>query len=128
MLAGGAIMTLVSLVSGEAAQLNMSAVPAKGWIALGYLVLFGSILGYTAYGYALAHAPLSLVGTYAYVNPVVAVFLGWAILAEPITTIVVTGGALVVAGVALVVTGERTNSKRADKVADIALDPQSEMV
>ncbi|MGH8827665.1 MAG: EamA family transporter [Jiangellaceae bacterium] len=128
MLAGGAIMTLVSLVSGEAARLDVSAVPVKGWIALAYLVLFGSILGYTAYGYALAHAPLSLVGTYAYVNPVVAVFLGWAILAEPITTIVVTGGALVVAGVALVVTGERTASKRVDKVGDTALDPQSEMV
>jgi hypothetical protein len=55
----------------------------------------------------LAHAPLSLVGTYAYVNPVVAVALGWLILAEPVTAVVALGGALVVVGVALVVSGER---------------------
>lgn len=107
MLAGGAIMTGVGLVAGEGADLTLAEVPAQGWIALAYLVVMGSLLGYTAYGFALANAPLSLVGTYAYVNPAVAVFLGWLILSEPVTAVVLGGGLLVVVGVALVVGGER---------------------
>lgn len=107
MLAGGAIMTGVGLVVGEGADVSLGEVPARGWVALAYLVVMGSLLGYTAYGFALANAPLSLVGTYAYVNPAVAVFLGWLILSEPITAVVLGGGLLVVAGVALVVGGER---------------------
>jgi drug/metabolite transporter (DMT)-like permease len=107
MLAAGVIMISGSLLFGDGRTLDVAAVPAKGWIALGYLVVFGSLLAFTAYGFALAHAPLSLVGTYAYVNPVVAVTLGWAILSEPVTAIVVGGGALVIVGVALVVSAER---------------------
>lgn len=107
MLIAGTIMTGGSLLFGDARSFPVADVPGEGWIALGYLVLFGSILGFTAYGYALANAPISLVGTYAYVNPVVAVLLGWAILAEPVTSVVAAGGTLVVIGVALVVTAER---------------------
>jgi drug/metabolite transporter (DMT)-like permease len=112
MLAGGAIMTGVGLVAGEGADLTLAEVPAEGWIALAYLVVMGSLLGYTAYGFALANAPLSLVGTYAYVNPAVAVFLGWLILSEPVTAVVLGGGLLVVVGVALVVGGERASRAR----------------
>ncbi|HEX6577684.1 MAG TPA: EamA family transporter [Jiangellaceae bacterium] len=112
MLAGGAIMTGVGLVVGEGADVSLGEVPARGWVALAYLVVMGSLLGYTAYGFALANAPLSLVGTYAYVNPAVAVFLGWLILSEPITAVVLGGGLLVVAGVALVVGGERPPRSR----------------
>ena len=107
MLAAGAVMTIVSSATGAATDFDVAAIPIRGWVALAYLVLIGSLAGYTAYSYALAHAPLSLVGTYAYVNPVVAVLLGWAILAESVTAAVVGGGALVIAGVALVVSGER---------------------
>lgn len=107
MLAAGVIMTGGSLIVGEARTFAPADVPGEGWVALAYLVVFGSLLGYTAYTFALANAPLSLVGTYAYVNPVVAVLLGWAILNESITAVVVGGGALVVIGVALVVTAER---------------------
>lgn len=108
MLAAGVIMTGGSLTFGEGRTFSPAEVSTDGWIALGYLVVFGSLIGFTAYGYALANAPLSLVGTYAYVNPVVAVFLGWLILAEPVTAVVVGGGALVVVGVALVVSAERS--------------------
>lgn len=108
MLAAGLIMTTGSVVAGDGRRFDVAAVSTDGWVALAYLIVFGSLLAYTAYSYALANAPLSLVGTYAYVNPVVAVILGWAILAEPITAVVVGGGALVVVGVALVVTAERT--------------------
>ena len=108
MLAGGAIMTAVALAVGEPPDLNAATVPAEGWVALAYLVLIGSILGYTAYIFALGNAPLSVVGTYAYVNPVVAVVLGALILDEPVTSVVLGGGLLVVGGVALVLRGERT--------------------
>jgi drug/metabolite transporter (DMT)-like permease len=112
MLAGGAIMTAVAL--------NAAAVPAEGWVALAYLVVVGSILGYTAYIFALGNAPLSVVGTYAYVNPVVAVVLGALILDEPVTSVVLGGGLLVVGGVALVLRGERTPAVIDDAGADLA--------
>ncbi|WP_166345460.1 EamA family transporter [Phytoactinopolyspora limicola] len=107
MIIAGFAMITISVISGEAARLDVATVDPSGWIALVYLIVFGSLLGFTAYVYALAHAPLSLVGTYAYVNPVVAVLLGWAILSEPVTGIVILGGALLVGGVALVVSAER---------------------
>jgi drug/metabolite transporter (DMT)-like permease len=81
MLAGGALVTIVGLALGEAAVWRLT--PA-GLGALAYLVGFGSIVGFSAYAYALRHAPATIVGTYAYVNPVVAVLLGWAVLAEPL--------------------------------------------
>lgn len=116
MLAAGVIMTGGSVVAGDGRRFDPAEVSLDGWIALAYLIVFGSLLAFTAYSYALAHAPLSLVGTYAYVNPVVAVFLGWAILSEPVTTVVVGGGALVVVGVALVVTAERPPSGRTGRL------------
>ncbi|RIQ31169.1 EamA family transporter [Jiangella rhizosphaerae] len=124
MLAGSVMLMVVSAATGEFGDLHVAEVPAKGWLALAYLVVLGSLLGYTAYGYLLANAPLSLIGTYAYVNPVVAVVLGWAILSEPVTSIVLIGGALVVGGVVLVVNGERTGRKkeRTEKPADLAPD------
>jgi drug/metabolite transporter (DMT)-like permease len=124
MLAAGVIMTGGSLTFGDGRTFSPAEVTTDGWIALGYLVVFGSLIGFTAYGYALANAPLSLVGTYAYVNPVVAVFLGWLILAEPVTAVVIGGGALVVVGVALVVSAERPRQvpKR------VSAEPTSERV
>ena len=82
MLAGGVVITLLGLILGEAGQWRWSA---GGLGALAYLVVFGSIVGFTAYAYALRHASATIVGTYAYVNPVVAVLLGWLILREDIT-------------------------------------------
>ena len=74
-----------------------------GWLWL----VAASVGGYTAYTWLLAHAPLSLTATYAYVNPVVAVLLGFVLLAEPLTRDVLLGLTIVVGGVFLVVTGER---------------------
>lgn len=107
MLVAGLLMTIGASLFGDLSELRDTSISLDGWLALAYLIVFGSLLAFTAYGYALANAPLSLVGTYAYVNPVVAVFLGWLILSESITAIVVVGGALVVLGVALVVSAER---------------------
>jgi len=113
---GGTAMVLIGLVTGEAGRLDLGEVHTSGWLALVYLVGFGSLLAYSAYAYLLANAPISLIGTYAYVNPAVAVFLGWLILDEPVTGTILLGGAVVVVGVALVVSAERrrTNSGPTD--------------
>jgi drug/metabolite transporter (DMT)-like permease len=114
MMVGGTAMVLVGLLRGEAGRLHVSAIDGKGWFALIYLVGFGSLLAYSAYAYLLANAPISLIATYAYVNPVVAVFLGWLILAERVTLEIVLGGAVVVLGVGLVVSAERRRPAEVD--------------
>jgi drug/metabolite transporter (DMT)-like permease len=82
MLAGGTFVSLGGTALGEWGAWHLNAQAA---LAIGYLVVFGSIIGYSAFGYALRYAPATLVGTYAYVNPVIAVLLGWLFLSEPIT-------------------------------------------
>jgi drug/metabolite transporter (DMT)-like permease len=108
MVCGGLIMVTVGFVSGERFTADYSA---STWSALGYLVVFGSMLAFTAYVWLLANAPISLVATYAYVNPVVAVFLGWLILDEAVTAPIVIGGGVVVLAVAIVITAERPRRK-----------------
>jgi len=107
MVFGGTAMVLLAALRGEPGRLHLDRIHGSGWIALAYLVVFGSLLAYTAYSYLLANAPISLVGTYAYVNPAVAVFLGWLILSESLTWQILLGGAVIIVGVALVVTAER---------------------
>jgi drug/metabolite transporter (DMT)-like permease len=96
MIVGGAFVTLVGTVLGEWRTWHLSP---KGLGAIAYLVVFGSILGYSAYTYALRHASATIVGTYAYVNPVIAVLLGWLLLAEPITERTVIAMALILGAV-----------------------------
>ncbi len=96
MLAGGAAVALVGTVLGEWSRWHLTP---RGIGAVAYLVVFGSILGYTAYTYALRHASPTIVGTYAYVNPVIAVLLGWLILNEPVTARTFLAMALIVGAV-----------------------------
>lgn len=79
---------------------------ARGWVGLAYLVVACSIVAFLAFAWLLTHVPLSLTATHAYVNPVVAVVLGWLVLGEPITVAVAIGGGVVVAAVVLIVTAE----------------------
>ncbi|TCO38709.1 EamA domain-containing membrane protein RarD [Kribbella antiqua] len=104
---GGTAMILLGVIRGEPGRLDLGAIDGSGWIALGYLIVFGSLLAYSAYSYLLANAPISLISTYAYVNPAVAVLLGWLILSEHITAKILIGGAVIIVGVALVVSAER---------------------
>ena len=99
MLAGGVVITLLGLVLGEAAQWRWSS---AGIGALAYLIVFGSIVGFTAYAYALRHASATIVGTYAYVNPVVAVLLGWLILREAITARTIGAMVLILGAVLMI--------------------------
>nr|WP_308120209.1 EamA family transporter [Streptomyces bambusae] len=107
MVAGGLGALAVGMVRGEQHGLDLSAVSTRSWVALGYLVLFGSLVAFTAYVWLLQQAPLSLVATYAYVNPVVAVALGALVLGEELTWPLVAGGVVVVAAVGVIVSTER---------------------
>ncbi|WP_282694059.1 EamA family transporter [Streptomyces sp. CC208A] len=107
MLAGGLGGIVVGLLRGERRGFDPAAVSGGSWLALGYLVVFGSLVAFTAYAWLLQSAPVSLVATYAYVNPVVAVLLGTLILGEALTWPILLGGAVVVAAVCLIVSTER---------------------
>lgn len=109
MLLGGIAITLVALAIGEGGDVDVEAFSARSLLALGYLVVFGSWVAYTAYAWLLQNAPISKVATYAYVNPVVAIFLGWIVLDEVVTSTTIIGATVIVASVALVV---RTESPR----------------
>lgn len=100
MLAGSGALLLESLVFGERWS-RLAGLSWNAWGALLYLVVFGSIVGFTAFAYCLNELPASTVGTYAYVNPVVAVLLGALLLGEPISAGLVAGGALILIAVLL---------------------------
>jgi drug/metabolite transporter (DMT)-like permease len=82
MIVGGSAVALIGTVLGEWPSWHLTP---RGAGAIAYLVVFGSVVGYSAYSYALRHASATIVGTYAYVNPVIAVLLGWLLLREPVT-------------------------------------------
>ena len=109
LLVGGAVLSLLGIVRGE--HFEPASYTPKVWTAWAFLVVVGSILALTAYNWLLQSTSVSVVATYAYVNPAIAVFLGWLILGEPVTTTTILGAAVIVAGVALVVTAERRSSE-----------------
>ena len=98
-LCGGVLLLAASLTAGELGDVHLSR---DALLALGYLIVAGSFVGFTAYVWLLRVAPISLVGTYAYVNPIVAVLLGWALLGEEITAQMAAAGAAIVLSVALI--------------------------
>src|SRR5205823_14055481 len=106
MLAGGAVITAVALVAYSPDQLNPAHYSARSLFGLAYLIVFGSLLGYSAYAWLLANAPIGQVATYAYVNPVIAIALGAIVLGESITWRIVGGALLIIAAVAIVVRRE----------------------
>jgi drug/metabolite transporter (DMT)-like permease len=104
MLFGGIIVTIVGFAIGEAPRFVLTP---RTFTALAYLTIFGSLIAYSAYVFALAHMRTTHASLYAYVNPVVAVFLGWLILNEPLTWLSVLAMIVILAGVALVQTSGR---------------------
>lgn len=99
----GAINVAAGLALGQHARATWDT---PGLAAVLYLVVFGSWVGYSAYVWLLRHVPTSKVATYAYVNPVIAVFLGWLVLGEPVDRFLVAGAAIILPAVALVTTAE----------------------
>ncbi len=113
MLAGGLMLLVVAAATGELGRVHPAAVSLESWLGLAYLVAAGSLLGFTAYMWLLRAAPTSLVGTYAYVNPVVAVMLGSVLLGEPFTWRTLVGGGIIVAAVALIVRAPKPSPRPA---------------
>jgi drug/metabolite transporter (DMT)-like permease len=104
MVAGGVALLVASMLSGELAVFDPAAVSAESWAGLLYLLLVGSLVGYTTFAWLLTVAPLPRVATYAYVNPVVAVLLGAFLLQEPLTPRTIVASVVIVAAVVLIVT------------------------
>ena len=102
MLCGGAGLLVVSAIAGEPLRTDWSAISARSMIALGYLIVFGSWIAFSAYVWLLQVSTPGRVSTYAYVNPVIAVFLGWALLGEQVTGRMFLGMLVVVAGVIII--------------------------
>jgi drug/metabolite transporter (DMT)-like permease len=102
MLIAGTLQVILGAVLGEFTGLHFAQ---SGLISLAYLVVIGSIFGYGSYIYAIDHLPLSLVSTYAYVNPIIALFLGWIFLDEQINIFIIAASVVIIAGVILVKIG-----------------------
>jgi drug/metabolite transporter (DMT)-like permease len=107
MVGGGLCMIAAGLASGEVARTDLSAVSLRSAAAWLYLVTFGSIVAYPAYIWLLGHVAAARVATYAYVNPVVAVALGWALAGERVGALTLLAAAAIVVSVALVTAGQR---------------------
>ncbi len=116
MLTGGTLLMIAGVSTGELGGFDVRAVSGDSIVALGYLIFVGSLVGFTSYVWLLRVAPLPRISTYAYVNPVVAVFLGALILSEPITSRTLAASAVIIVGVILIVTG-RSRSSATDPAA-----------
>ena len=103
MLAGGALLLVIAVAIGEPARADPSSFSTVSLAAMAYLVVFGSLVSFSAYTWLLQHTSVSVVSTYAYVNPVVAVFLGAVVLNEPVKPSMLIGATIVLAAVAFTV-------------------------
>src|SRR6058998_2899192 len=102
LLAGSVQLLLVGTVAGEYRGFSFASVSLRSWLALGYLVVFGSVVAFTAYNWLMEHYPPTLVATHTYINPIVAVLLGWLLAGEAVTLNVLLSAAMVVSAVMLV--------------------------
>jgi drug/metabolite transporter (DMT)-like permease len=111
MLSAGVLLGIAGLATGEASGVSADSFSAKPVIAVGYLVLIGSIVAFTAYAWLLKNVRISIVATYAFVNPVVAVVLGTVFLSEPLRWTTIIAGAAIVVAVVLIVTARAPAEK-----------------
>lgn len=112
MLCGSASLGLVAALRGEWRLDAFVSAPSEAWLALSYLVVFGSLVGYSAFVWLIKHSTPARVSTYAYVNPIVAIFLGWLVLGEPVGARTLTASVVIVAAV-VVITVQRTREANA---------------
>jgi drug/metabolite transporter (DMT)-like permease len=122
--AGAVLMYVVAAARGEFGEFHLSQVSGESAGAWVYLVFAGSVMAFTAYVWLLSNAPISLVATYAYVNPAVAVVLGALLLGESITWPILVGGAVVIASVAIVVSVEQ-RPKAGEEPPPVAVAPDA---
>jgi drug/metabolite transporter (DMT)-like permease len=116
MLSGGMVLTLVGIFKGEWTTFNIADVSSNSWFALVYLIIFGSLISFTAYSWLLKNAQPAMVATYAYVNPVIAVFLGWLIAGESFTAQMLVGAGIIVGSVALITSHDKDEKDAAEAI------------
>jgi drug/metabolite transporter (DMT)-like permease len=119
MITGGILLLVIAAFAGQLDGFSLTAISWQAVLSWIYLVVFGSLVGFTAYIWLLGHTSIAKAGTYAYVNPIVAVLLGWVILGEPITMRTVVATLVILAGVALVnvdwaPSGEKAKARAAE--------------
>lgn len=122
MLAGGLGLYLAGSLAGEWQQLQFSSLTHHSWFALGYLIVFGSLVGYVAYTWLLRHAPVSLVATYAYVNPIVALILGAWLGDEKLTLRSLLAGLIIISSVIVINTAHQSRVIQKDEVVNPAAE------
>jgi drug/metabolite transporter (DMT)-like permease len=123
MLAAGLVLIVFAAAKGEVGAVDVGAISLKSWLGLLYLILAGSLVAFTAYMWLLRNAPTSLVGTYAYVNPVVAVLLGTVFLGEPLGWRTVVGGGIIVGSVAMIVRAPKPKEQPAAETRPVTVSP-----
>src|SRR5205814_3265897 len=102
MICGSGWLLLASVVTGELSRFDAGAISSRSVIAWTYLVLFGSLIGFSTFTWLMKHSTPAKVSTYAYVNPIVAVFLGWLVLHEAVNPRIFVAAAIIIAGVAII--------------------------
>jgi len=112
MLAAGVLLLIAGAIGGESTQVSLEAMSLKSVLAVVYLIIFGSIIGFTAYGWLLSVSSAARVSTYAYVNPVVALLLGWGLAGEPLGPRTVLAAGVVLGGVALITVAGAGHAKQ----------------
>lgn len=117
MLVGSVSLFIVSVLTGELRGFSFSQVSANSWWGLLYLITFGSLVGFVSYGWLLHNAPVSLTSTYAYVNPVVAVFLGWLLAGEELNARIGIASAIIIGSVIFInITRQMSSAREARQI------------
>lgn len=114
-LSGGTILCLIAIATGETRHFHFASVTLRSWLGLLYLIVFGSALGFTAYVYILKHSTAARVATYAFVNPLVALFLGWFLAAEPLSLRTLLASGVILTAVLLVITAPHKDLAEAEE-------------
>ena len=118
MICAGVALCLIGAAGGELGRIRAASLLSTSGLALGYLIIFGSLLGYSTYEWLLHHASSQLAGTFAFVCPLVAVVLGWWLLGEQISGHTLLAAAAIAVGVALIMLHPRTPGARQDRTGD----------
>lgn len=120
MLCGGVLLCFTAIAIGETRHFHFANVTLRSWLALLYLTAFGTGLGFSAYAYILRHSTASRVATYAFVNPVVALFLGWLLAGEPLTLRTALASGIILTAVLLVITAPHKTEMEAEEAIPVA--------
>lgn len=128
MLAGGVWLALVACLVGEPYRYSFSAISVQSWWAWVYLVIAGSLMGFTAFVWLTKHCAPASVATYAYINPIVAVFLGWWILNESVGPRIFGAAATIIAGVALITYSKQRRVPPATTRDDVLTPPERQCI